>query len=371
MSSLPALKIAHIDTGVGLRGGQRQLLALARGLRERGHEQVIVCLEGSALEQAVQQEGFRTLSLPAYDPWHAFGMLLWRQQIKDWRPQIIHAHDGRGQSLAWGASIGLPVVRVASRRVTFFPSDRWTYRLKYGLTCHAVVAVSENIRELSVQAGVPRERVHVIHDGIDLPTELPGTEIRSRLRTSWGFNDEHFVVGLLGASAPEKGHDVALAAFALLQEHFPKARLVLAGNESSHMGTPTTSSAEMKSAAVHKLRPISDLAEFFPGLDLFIMPSKAEGLGSSALWAMAYGLPVVATRVGGLPEIVVENETGWLIPPDSVQSLADAILHSSRDSKKLFEFGRKGRARAEGFSTAIMVSRTEALYYRLLNGEQP
>ena len=115
---------------------------------------------------------------------------------------------------------------------------------------------------------------------------------------------------------------------------------------------------------------MENLAEFFPGLDLFLMPSKAEGLGSSALWAMAYGLPVVATRVGGLPEIVVENETGWLIPPGSPQELADALLLASRDRAKLVEFGRNGRKRADGFSAAIMVSRTEALYYRLVSGGQ-
>lgn len=99
------------------------------------------------------------------------------------------------------------------------------------------------------------------------------------------------------------------------------------------------------------------------------MPSTAEGLGSSALWAMAYGLPVVATRVGGLPEIVLENETGWLIPPGSPQALADAILVASRDREKLAAFGQNGRQRAEGFSAAIMVSHTEALYQRLVYGQ--
>jgi glycosyltransferase involved in cell wall biosynthesis len=101
------------------------------------------------------------------------------------------------------------------------------------------------------------------------------------------------------------------------------------------------------------------------------MPSKTEGLGSSALWAMAYGLPVVATRVGGLPEIVVENETGWLIPPSSPAALADAIFLASRDREKLIAFGRNGRNRAEGFSAAIMVNSTEALYQRLVCGRLP
>ena len=131
---------------------------------------------------------------------------------RSWAPQILHAHDGRGQSLAWLASLGLPVRRVASRRVTFFPSDRWTYRLKYGRTCHAVVAVSENICELSVQAGVPRERITVIPDGIEIPAQLPSATTRQHLRSSWQCGNDDFVVGLLGASTAEKGQDLAIAA---------------------------------------------------------------------------------------------------------------------------------------------------------------
>ncbi len=157
--------------------------------------------------------------------------MLLRHQLEAWRPQILHAHDGRGQSIAWQASIGLPAKRVVSRRVTFFPADRWTYRLKYTLTCDAVIAVSEKIRDLSIQAGVPPERIHVIPDGIDFPQDLPTEEHRARLRTSWGFADDQIVIGLLGASTPEKGHDVAMGAMALLRDRLPRARLVLAGSD--------------------------------------------------------------------------------------------------------------------------------------------
>ena len=105
MSARLPLRIEHIDTGLSLRGGQRQMLMLVQGLRQHGHEQVIVCQEGSALEAVVRKDGFQVFSLPCHDPWHAFGVQLWRQQIKARAPQIIHAHDGRGQSLAWAASV--------------------------------------------------------------------------------------------------------------------------------------------------------------------------------------------------------------------------------------------------------------------------
>lgn len=364
------IRIAHIDTGQSLRGGQRQMLMLAQGLRERGHEQAIVCLEGSRLEERAQREGFRVFSLPAHDPGHALGILLWRQQLQTWAPQILHAHDGRGQTLAWLASLGLPVRRVASRRVTFLPSDRWTYYLKYGRTCHAVIAISENIRDLSVRAGVLQERITVIPDGVEIPAELPSAAARLLLRTSWQCENDDFVVGLLGASTPEKGQDLALAALALLAEKLPKARLVIAGDDATP-GDTSIQCARPDCTRIIRLGPLENLSSFFPGLDLFLMPSKAEGLGSSALWAMSYGLPVVATRVGGLPEIVVEDETGWLVPPGSPQALADAIFLASRDREKLIEFGRQGRKRAEGFSAAIMVSRTEALYHQLVCGKLP
>ena len=359
------LRIAHIDTGLSLRGGQRQMLMLAKGLRQRGHDQTIACLEGSKLEDCLRREGFRLLALPAHDPGHAFGTLLWRQQLESSIPQILHAHDGRGQTLAFVASMGLSVRRVASRRVTFLPSDRWTYRLKYGYTCHAVIAVSENIRELSVQAGVPRERITVIPDGIELPAQLPGTAERLRLRASWRCHDEDFLVGMLGASTPEKGRDVALEALTMLAGKLPRARLVLAGGEGDVKSEPASPKAGAENGQMVRLAPIEDLARFFPGIDLFVMPSKSEGLGSSALWAMAFGLPVVATRVGGLPEIVVDDETGWLIPPDSPRALAEAIVMASRDPGKRAQFGRNGRRRAEGFSADIMVGRTEDLYARL------
>jgi L-malate glycosyltransferase len=359
-----ALKIVHVDTGRSLRGGQRQLLALATGLRELGHNQVIACLAGSGLEVRLRKLDFDVFSLPRRDPGHLFGLMLGRERLKACPTQIIHAHDGRGQTLAWLVSIGLPVVRIASRRVTFFPRDRWTYRLKYGRTCDAVIAVSENIRELSVKAGVPRERITVIPDGIDIPAELPDPSERLRVRASWNCRDGDFAVGMLGASTPEKGVDVAIAALGLLTQRLPQARLILAGDG------PLPMMVKEDSPRCLHLGPVDNLGDFFPGLDLFVMPSRAEGLGSAALLAMSYGLPVVATCVGGLPEVVVENETGWLIPPGSSTALADAILLASRDREKLLAFGRNGRNRAEGFSAAIMVRRTEALYHSLLDAQR-
>jgi glycosyltransferase involved in cell wall biosynthesis len=368
MISARPLKIAHVDIGLSLRGGQRQLLKLARGLRQRGHGQIIVCRDESELEACARTEGFPSFSLPLHDPLHAHGILQLRQLLHVAPCDILHAHDGHGQTIAWLASVGMGVRRVATRRVAFLPRERhrWTYRLKYAHTCDAVIAVSDSIRQGAIRYGIPHSKIELIPDGIETPLELPSTEARAKARARWGFGESEFLVGHLGAFTPEKGQDVALEAFQLLREHLPQARLLLAG-EGPTLGDPEiTQRCEALGDLVRLCGAIQNLAQFFPALDLYVMPSRSEGLGSSALTAMSYGLAVVASRVGGLPEVVEEARTGWLIEPASPPALAQAILAAAGDRARLQQWGLNARERARQFSVDRMVERTEALYHRLL-----
>jgi glycosyltransferase involved in cell wall biosynthesis len=369
ISSRP-LKIAHIDIGLSLRGGQRQLLQLARGLRRRGHGQIIVCRDESELEACARTEGFPSFALPLHDPLHAHGILQLRELLRLAPWEILHAHDGHGQTVAWLASMGMRIRRVASRRVAFLPKERhrWTYRWKYAHTCDAVIAVSDCICQGAIRYGLPPSKIELIPDGIEIPPQLPSMEARAQARARWGFGESEFLVGHLGAFAPEKGQEVALGAFQLLREPLPQARLLLAGEGPTPRDPEITQRCEALGDRVRLCGAIQNLAEFFPALDLFVMPSTSEGLGSSALMAMAYGLAVVASRVGGLPEVVEEARTGWLIEPASPAALAQAILAAAGDRARLKQWGLNGRERARQFSVDIMVERTEALYRRLLFG---
>jgi glycosyltransferase involved in cell wall biosynthesis len=362
--------IAHIDIGLSLRGGQRQLLQLARGLRQRGHGQIIVCREETELEACARAEEFPSFSLPLHDPLHAHGILQLRQLLRLAPWEILHAHDGHGQTVAWTASMGMRLPRVASRRVAFLPKERhrWTYRLKYAHTCDAVIAVSDCIRQGAIRYGLPPSKIELIPDGIEIPPELPSAKARAQARARWGFGESEFLVGHLGAFTPEKGQEVALEAFQLLREQLPQARLLLAGEAPTPSDAEITQRCEALGDRVRLCGAIQDLAEFFPALDLFVMPSTSEGLGSSALMAMSYGLAVVASRVGGLPEVVEEAHTGWLVEPASPAALAQAIMTAAGDRTRLKQWGLNGRERARQFSVDTMVERTEALYCRLLFG---
>ncbi len=350
------LKIAHIDTGHDFRGGQDLLLSLARGLKQRGHRQVIVCPEGSPLARRAAAEDHEVM------PLGTIGKL--RSHIRDEHFDIVHAHDARAQTISFRASFGLPVRRVASRQVAFTPRHPLIHRWKYSRTCHAVIANSQSVRQVLIAAGVPDSHIEVILPGIEMPNELPNPDVRAKARARWGYSSDEFVIGHAAAFTHEKGQDVALRAALLLAPQFPRARMLLAGDGPERTQPVMLDLARQASGIAQLPGFIENLGEFYAALDLYIMPSRSEGWGLTALRAMAFGIPVIASNAGGLPEVVAQ--TGWLVPPESPEALAQAIVDAASDPARLGEFGRNARERASQFSIERTVEQTERLYLRLL-----
>jgi glycosyltransferase involved in cell wall biosynthesis len=341
------LSIIHIDTARDFRGGQQALLGLARGLRERGHQQLIFTPASSELECLARAE-----HLPAA-PLSTLGL---RRRLAG--VDLLHSHSGRAQNIAWLASAGSDVLRVATRHVAFSPRHPAIHRWKYEQSCDGVIAVSQAVRRALLTAGVPGNRIVVIPTGVEFPTTTANAGQRRAARLQFGFNDEDFVAGHLGAFTHEKGQDVAAAAARLLEAEFPKLRLILAGDgpeRAALEGNPRV------------LLPgyVQDRARFFSALDLFLMPSRSEGWGLAALEAMAHGVPVIASRTGGLLEFIEAGETGWLVAPDDPAALAEAIAEAARDQEKSREMGMRGRERAREFSLERTAAQTEAFYLRL------
>ncbi len=363
---LGPMKIAHLDTGLVMRGGQRQLLALAEELRRRGHEQTIIAPEESSLAAAATEGRFPVFALPAHDPIRAFALVL----LRDWLPgqkfRILHAHDGRAQTLSAITSWNLPVCRIASRRVLFEPRSHLLFRLQYSRTCHGVIAVSQGVRRLLVQEGVKDDRVEVISDGIVLPDNLTAGQQRARLRSQWAVSPEDVAIGFLGGLAPEKGLDLVVGAAEAVDAAAPAVKWIVGGEGLPDLQALNNAFGNLPKGRFVCAGTSPDPMQFFPGLDLYVMPSRAEGLGSSALLAMAYGIPVIAASVGGLPEIVNDGENGWLIRPAAVSELVLAVRQAVARCDRRVELGRRGREMAQDFTNAKMADRTEAFYDRLL-----
>lgn len=302
------------------RGGQQSLMTLARGLRDRGHNQIIVAPEKSALAVKARTERF---SVAARVPRHG---------------DIVHAHSGRAQNLAIRATLGSKIVRVVTRHVAFEPRNRFLHWLKYAKSADGVIAVSDAVRDSLVNSGVPVAQIQVIHTGIELPAKVHRTP------------HEGFIAGHMGAFTEEKGQRVLVDAARLV----PDVKFILAG-------AGPLREALMKDALSNVEFPgfVDDLDNFFANLDLFVMPSLSEAWGLAALEAMARGVPVIASDIQGLKEFV-----DWLVPVNDPAALARAIEQAM--SADLAKLGQTARLRAAQFSIGNMIDETERFYARLL-----
>ena len=331
-------------------------MSLARGLRLRNYRQLIVCPVGSPLAKRAGVEEFEVAPVGL----GAVGGL--RRRLSSERFDIVHAHDGRAQNISFLSSAGLPLRRVASRQVAFPPRHPLIHRWKYTMTCHGIIANSESVRQVLIASGIPAQKIEAIPPGIEWPAELPTAGLRTQARARWGFSSEDFVIGHAGAFTREKGQDIALEAARLLVPKLPHVRMLLAG-DGPERRNPNEGIAILPGF-------LDDLTEFYAALDLFIMPSRSEGWGLTALKAIANGLAVIATNVGGLPELVEHGKTGWLVPSGSPPALAEAIEAAALDPARRSEYGRNGRERAAQFSIERTVERTEQFYTGLLAASQ-
>ncbi len=355
----------HIDTARTWRGGQNQVLLTVLGLRAAGERAVLVAHpEGELRRRAA--DGLDLVPLaPAGEVDLAAAWRLSRV-LRQLRPEVVHAHDPHGVAMAAVAlSIATPTPAprlVAARRVDFHVKgnsfSRWKYR-----QVDTFIASSDAIRTMLVRDGIPADRVVTVHEGVDVDriARLPALSVHAEL---W-LPAHAPIVGNIAALVPHKGQKHLVDAAALVVGRVPDARFVIFGE------------GELRPVLERRVRELHlDKHVFLPGfradvlallksVDVFVMSSVTEGLGTSVLDAMAASKPVIATRAGGLPEIVREGETGLLVPPGDHHALATAIERLIGDAPLRARMGEAGFARVrEGFSVERMVADTLGVYHR-------
>lgn len=364
------MKILHLDTGKGWRGGQQQLFWLMEGLRERGQEQLLLAPAGSPLVARVRERGLEAeeLSLRILSSANLRGL---RQKSR--RFDVLHAHDSRAHLLAWLAGADRaknPWPRlVVSRRVAY-PIGFFS-QFKYG-AADAYIAVSKYVSQQLLMASVPTEKIHVVHDGVELPDAPVAAGERREFRGRFGAGEQTFLLGTLTTLAPEK----LLRDSVNLLASLPRNVNFWLGRPASEPDQQAAEKALLEYARMRGLEQRvqifklgENLNSFLGSLDLFLYLSRAEGLGSAILLAMAHGLPVVASSVGGIPEIVRHVETGVLVGRKLKAELPPAIqllMGSPEICQRLAAAGQSFvRTHA---TTDIMVAQTAAVYEELLQG---
>jgi glycosyltransferase involved in cell wall biosynthesis len=297
----------------------------------------------------------------------------WRlaRVVKRLAPDVIHAHDPHGIAMASLAlSLGASSARngrlpalVASRRVDFHLKgnslSRWKHR-----QVDCFIAASEAIRRILLGDGVPADRTITIHEGIDVDHVLGAPAVNIH-ETFW-LPRHAPVIGSVAALVPHKGQRHLVEAAQLVVREVPDARFVILGE--GELREQLERQVRDHHLEKHVFLPgfRTDVLGCIKGFDVFAMSSVTEGLGTSLLDAMACSKPIVATSVGGIPEVVVDGENGLLVAPRNHAAMADAIVRLLTDEGLRSRLGEAGLARVrERFTVERMVSETAGVYARL------
>ena len=356
----------HIDTARTWRGGQNQALLTVLGLRGLGHRTVLVAHPQGELRRRAS-EGLDLIGLAPRTELDLAAAWRLSRVLKQVEPEIVHAHDPHGVAVAAAAigygGLAVRPTLVASRRVDFplklNALSQWKYRQVAAFLC-----ASEAIRQILIGQGIPRERALTIHEGIDLAhvDAAPPVSVRE---TFW-LPTNAPIVGCIGALVEHKGHRHLVHASVDIVRAVPEARVVILGE--GELRDDLARLIHELGLERHVLLPgfRPDVLSLLKTFDVFVMPSITEGLGTSILDAMACTRAVVASAVGGIPEVVEHETTGLLVPPRDATALGAAVVRLLRDATLTDRLGRAGRARVEGrFTAERMVQDTLELYQRL------
>ena len=356
----------HVDTARTWRGGQNQVLLTVLGLRSRGHRAALVAHPDGELQRRAA-EGPDLI--PIANTGEMDFVAAWRlsRLLRAMRPDVVHAHDAHAVAMvALARSLGplYPPPRfVVSRRVDFHIRDNTFSRWKYSKV-DLFLCASNAIRKMLIGDGVPAERTTTVHDGCDLErvSTAPPLDVHQELSLPRGTP----VVGNIAALVPHKGHRYLVSAAAAVVRDVPDVRFVIIGE------------GELKSSLRRQIKEHhlekhvvltgfrADALSLQKSFDLFAMSSVTEGMGSVLLDAMELTQPIVATAAGGIPEVVVDGETGVLVPPRDATALAAAIVRLLRDPERQARLGAAARQRVRAsFSVERMVQRILDAYDRL------
>ena len=364
MSPERPLNIVHVNSEMGVSGGEVQVFLLLEGLRKRGHRILLISPPGSRSQAEARERNIDHRSVPMHHYLDAAAFLRLRGAFRDAGGDLVHLHTGRATWLGGLAARWTGVSAVTTRRMDRVVRRGWRTRLIYESLVVRAVAISPSVANRLAEGGVPASRLRTIPSAVD-PAALVPRVGRERTRTAEGLAPDALLLLSLANLFERKGLDVLLRALARLPE---RPWLWIAGDGPERGALERLAGDLGVSPHVRFLGARNDAADLLAACDVFVLPSRLEGLGVAALEAMAAARPVVASRVGGLAEAVVEGRTGLLVAPDDPPALAAALERVLEDAELRAALGAAGPGRlAEGFLAEQMVESYESLYREVLS----
>jgi glycosyltransferase involved in cell wall biosynthesis len=367
------IKVLYAHGIQEIGGAETDLLAILQGLdRERIHPYVACPPQGAFIER------LRSISVPAFpvsfpswrkvkDVWRiplavrSLTALLKREQF-----DLVHINDYWWTPVVWLACWICRIPCLVHIRQQIEPRRVKQYWLTHP---HRVLAICQEIRRVAIAGGVKPDRVQVVYSGLDLSAKKAQVP-RGVIRQRHGVPAGHLLIGTVANLFPRKGYEYLLAALSDVRARVPHIHCVIVGEgDAGYQHTLLNLVKDKNLDAVVTFAGFqSDVLEYMADFDVLVLPSILEGFGIVLLEGMAMGKPVVASRVGGIPEAVEDGVTGILVPPADSSKLADALVHLLEQPALRHSMGEAGRKRVETlFALKNTVQELEGIYRTVLS----
>lgn len=368
------LSVAHIETGRHLYGGAQQVVYLLQGLANRGVRNLLIAPQNSEISAAVQSNGSAKVITTRHSGDLSLGFYRETRRILNAeQPKLVHMHSRRGADTLGGlAAKASAVPAVLSRRVDN-REHPLAIRFKYPLY-RQVIGISQAICHVLSEQGVDQTRLHCVHSTVDSDNFDTSTDNRRRARqalnTEYGIPADHLLLAVVAQLIPRKGHRQLLSVLPAVIARQPKLSLLIFGQgpERDAIAAQIDSLGLAKHVQLAGFK--SDLDRDLMGIDIIVHPAEKEGLGVALLKASAAGIPIIAGRAGGIPEIVQHEKNGLLFTPGDNAQLQAALELLINAPLQRQAMGAAGIQIAQNqFSIEAMVDGNLAVYQQALASE--
>lgn len=370
---MPKKRILHVFTTLPVGGAEHVLLSTLANLDKKKYESLVCCIQDKGvLGDQVIKMGFplKELHLMQKKGWDGNVVRELSRIIREEQIDLVHSHlyhaNLYSRLAAWRS--GVPAVITVHN--TYLKRKWYRHLLNRFLAkvTGAIIAVSNDIKaDIIKYDKVPEKLVHIIPNGIDL-TRAVSTLSYADARQKLGLSVDDFVLGTVGRLEEQKGQRHLVDAVGQLKAAGVSAKLLIIGDGRLRQNLESQIQRLGIQDRVKLLGTRKDVADILKALDLFVMPSLWEGLSLAMLEAMAAGVPVVATDVGGVSQVFGNNEYGYRIQPGSVEELVDKITYCLNNKEDVASVAKKGQQLVgEKYSSQNMVRNLEQIYQALLN----
>jgi glycosyltransferase involved in cell wall biosynthesis len=357
------LTILHTEASLGWGGQEIRILSEAAAFAKRGLRVLVACQPGSRLGREAQRQGLtvRAIAMPrAFDAWACWQLRrLMRMQAVD----LVHTHSSIDAWLAGFAakSLHLPVVR--SRHVSIPVKRRRNF--VYNALCDRILSSGEAVRQVLIAGGVDAEKIVAIPAGVDVAQFHAGVS-GDAVRREFGIDGP--VIGTVAMFRRSKGHRVLAQAIPEILQREPRAVFLWVGDGVERVAIQQEVADAGLDANVRLIGFREDVPACLAAMDVVVLPSiKSDGVPQVIIQALAMRKPVIASAVGGIPEVIQHQRTGALVPPHDAQALVDAVLQVLREPQSAAEWGQAGGRLVEvHYTLEHMIDRTAAVYTAVL-----